>query len=35
MDIIGVAPSYGHAEITALAAAILGLEMLYVLAVGW
>ena len=32
MDIVEVAPSYDHAEITALAAATLGLEMLYVLA---
>jgi agmatinase len=34
MDIAEVAPSYDHAEITALAAATLGLEMLYVLAAG-
>ena len=34
MDIVEVAPSYDHAEITALAAATLGLEMLYVLAAG-
>ncbi|MCH8103929.1 MAG: agmatinase [Proteobacteria bacterium] len=32
MDIVEVAPSYDHAEITALAAATLGLEMLYVFA---
>ncbi len=32
MDIVEVAPAYDHAEITALAAATLGLEMLYVLA---
>jgi len=32
MDIVEVAPSYDHADITALAAATLGLEMLYVLA---
>lgn len=32
MDVVEVAPSYDHAEITALAAATLGLEMLYVLA---
>jgi agmatinase len=32
MDIVEVAPSYDHAEITSLAAATLGLEMLYVLA---
>jgi agmatinase len=34
MDIVEVAPSYDHAEITSLAAATLGLEMLYVLAAG-
>ena len=34
MDVVEVAPSYDHAEITALAAATLGLEMLYVLAAG-
>lgn len=34
MDIVEVAPSYDHADITALAAATLGLEMLYVLAAG-
>lgn len=32
MDVVEVAPSYDNAEITALAAATLGLEMLYVLA---
>lgn len=32
MDIVEVAPSYDHADITALAAATLGLEMLYVTA---
>ena len=32
MDLVEVAPSYDHAEITALAGATLGLEMLYVLA---
>jgi len=32
MDIVEVAPSYDHAEITALAGATLALEMLYVLA---
>jgi agmatinase len=32
MDIVEVAPSYDHADITSLAAATLGLEMLYVLA---
>ena len=32
MDVVEVAPSYDHADITALAAATLGLEMLYVLA---
>lgn len=32
MDVVEVAPSYDHAEITALAAATLGLEMLYMLA---
>ena len=32
MDVVEVAPAYDHAEITALAAATLGLEMLYVLA---
>ncbi|MDH5354905.1 MAG: agmatinase [Gammaproteobacteria bacterium] len=31
MDLVEVAPSYDHAEITALAGATLGLEMLYVL----
>ena len=34
MDIVEVAPSYDHSEITALAGATLGLEMLYVLAAG-
>jgi agmatinase len=34
MDIVEIAPSYDHAEITALAGATLGLEMLYVLAAG-
>lgn len=34
MDVVEVAPSYDHAEITSLAAATLGLEMLYVLAAG-
>ena len=34
MDIVEVAPSYDHAGITALAAATLGLDMLYVLAAG-
>ncbi|GJL83124.1 MAG: agmatinase [marine bacterium B5-7] len=32
MDIVEVAPSYDHAEITSLAAATLGLEFLYLLA---
>lgn len=32
MDVVEVAPSYDHADITALAAATLGLEMLYLLA---
>ena len=32
MDIVEVAPAYDHAEITALAAATLGLEYLYLLA---
>ena len=32
MDLVEVAPSYDHAEITSLAGATLGLEMLYVLA---
>lgn len=32
MDVVEVAPSYDHADITALAGATLGLEMLYVLA---
>ncbi|MFT5221561.1 MAG: agmatinase [Planctomycetota bacterium] len=32
MDVVEVAPAYDNAEITALAAATLGLEMLYVLA---
>ncbi|MCH7882190.1 MAG: agmatinase [Proteobacteria bacterium] len=32
MDLVEVAPAYDHAEITALAGATLGLEMLYVLA---
>lgn len=32
MDLVEVAPSYDHAEITALAGATLGLEMLYLLA---
>ncbi|MBX2882683.1 MAG: agmatinase [Granulosicoccus sp.] len=32
MDVVEVAPSYDHAEITALAAATLGLEMLYMVA---
>ena len=31
MDLVEVAPSYDHAEITSLAGATLGLEMLYVL----
>lgn len=31
MDVVEVAPSYDHAEITSLAAATLGLELLYVL----
>lgn len=31
MDVVEVAPSYDHAEITSLVAATLGLEMLYVL----
>jgi len=31
MDVVEVAPSYDHAEITSLAGATLGLEMLYVL----
>ena len=34
MDIVEVSPPYDHAEITALAAATLGLEFLYVLAAG-
>ncbi len=34
MDVVEVAPSYDHAEITALAAATLGLERLSVLAAG-
>ena len=34
MDIVEVAPSYDHADITSLAAATLGLELLYVLAAG-
>ena len=34
MDVVEVAPSYDRAEITSLAAATLGLEMLYVLASG-
>ena len=34
MDLVEVAPSYDHAEITALAGATLGLEMLYVWAAG-
>lgn len=32
MDVVEVSPSYDHADITALAAATLGLEMLYLLA---
>jgi agmatinase len=32
MDIVEVCPLYDHADITALAAATLGLELLYVLA---
>ncbi|MEM7561542.1 MAG: agmatinase, partial [Pseudomonadota bacterium] len=32
MDVVEVAPSYDHAEITSLAGATLGLEMLYLLA---
>jgi agmatinase len=32
MDIVEVSPPYDHADITALAAATLGLEFLYVLA---
>jgi agmatinase len=32
MDLVEVAPSYDHAEITALVGATLGLEMLYLLA---
>jgi agmatinase len=32
MDLVEVAPSYDHAEITSLAGATLGLEMLYMLA---
>jgi agmatinase len=32
MDLVEVAPSYDHAEITALAGATLGLEMIYLLA---
>ena len=31
-DVVEVAPSYDHAEITSLAAATLGLEMLYLMA---
>jgi agmatinase len=31
MDLVEVAPSYDHAEITSLAGATLALEMLYVL----
>jgi agmatinase len=34
MDLVEVAPSYDHAEITSLAGATLGLEMLYTLAAG-
>jgi agmatinase len=34
MDIMEVAPSYDHAEITSLAAATLGLEFIYLLAAG-
>ena len=34
MDVVEVAPSYDNAEITSLAAATLGLEMLYLLASG-
>ncbi|MDD4071549.1 MAG: arginase family protein, partial [Desulfobacterales bacterium] len=34
MDVVEVAPAYDHAEITALAAATIGLELLYVLAAG-
>jgi len=32
MDIMEVAPAYDHAEITSLAAATLGLEMLHMIA---
>jgi agmatinase len=32
MDVVEVAPAYDHAEITALAAATIALEMLYVVA---
>ncbi len=34
MDLVEVAPSYDHADITSLAGATLGLEMLYALASG-
>ena len=34
MDLVEVAPSYDHAEITSLAGATLGLEMLYLLGAG-
>ena len=32
MDVVEVAPAYDHAEITALAAATIAMEMLYVIA---
>jgi agmatinase len=32
MDVVEVAPGYDHAEITALAAASIAMELLYVLA---
>ena len=32
MDVVEVAPAYDHAEITALAAATIAMEMLYVVA---
>ena len=34
MDLVEVAPAHDHAEITALAGATLGLDMLYLLAAG-
>ena len=34
MDVVEVAPAYDHAEITALAAATLALEFLYLVAAG-